>query len=79
MPPRAFSCTRHRGASAVADDKLLTVPEVAERTRVGVGTVRRWLRTRKLKGHMLGGTKTGYRVEESDLAAFIDGAATADR
>lgn len=54
------------------EDKLLTVPEVAERTRVNQDTVRRWLRTGRLKGKMLGGQRSGYRVLESDLRRFIE-------
>jgi excisionase family DNA binding protein len=63
----------------MTEDRLLTVPEVAERMRVGVDTVRRWLRTGRLKGLLPGGTKTGYRVRESDLRAFMDSAATGER
>ena len=63
----------------MTEDRLLTVPEVAERMRVGVDTVRRWLRTGRLKGLLPGGTKTGYRVRERDLEAFIDGATTGER
>jgi excisionase family DNA binding protein len=55
----------------MTEDRLLTVPEVAERTRVNQDTVRRWLRTGKLKGKMLGGQRSGYRVLESELRRFI--------
>lgn len=56
-----------------SEDRLLTVPEVSERCRVNEDTVRRWLRTGRLKGRKLGGDRTGYRVLESDLARFIRG------
>jgi excisionase family DNA binding protein len=56
-----------------AEDRLLTVPEVAARCRVSVDTVRRWLREKRLKGTMLGGQKTGYRVLASDLERFVRG------
>jgi excisionase family DNA binding protein len=62
-----------------AEDKLLTVPEVADRCRVSVDTVRRWLREKRLRGTMLGGQKTGYRVLESDLARFIRGGADSEK
>ena len=52
---------------------MLTVPEVAARTRATEDTVRRWLRTGKLRGRKLGGDRLGYRVKESDLEAFING------
>jgi excisionase family DNA binding protein len=55
----------------MTEDRLLTVDEVAERTRVQPRTVRRWLREGRLHGILLGGRKTGYRVKESDLEKFI--------
>ena len=57
----------------LAEDRLLTVPEVAQRVGANEDTVRRWLRAGKLKGRKLGGDRLGYRVLESDLAAFIRG------
>ena len=42
-------------------------------------TVRRWLRAGKLRGRKLGGDRLGYRVKESDLEAFINGVAPAER
>src|SRR3954447_11780216 len=39
------------------NDRLFTVPEVAERLRVKHETVRRWLREGRLRGIRLGGTK----------------------
>jgi len=56
----------------MADERLLTVPEVAERLRVSEFTVRVWLRQRKLTGYRPGGTKAGWRVRESDLEQFIE-------
>ena len=51
-----------------AGDRLLTVPEVAERLRVNRETVRRWLRQGRLRGTLMGGTKAGYRIKESEVA-----------
>lgn len=53
------------------DDRLLTVPEVAERMRASTETVRRWLRQGKLRGILPGGDKMGYRILESELRRFI--------
>jgi excisionase family DNA binding protein len=50
---------------------LLTVPEVAERLRVSQETVRRYLRRGWLKGLVLGGRSTGYRIEEEELERFL--------
>jgi excisionase family DNA binding protein len=56
---------------AEAEQRLLTVREVAERIRSSPETVRRWLRQGKLRGFRPGGTKLGYRVPESELQRFL--------
>ena len=57
-------------------DRLLTVREIAERVKVNEVTVQRWLRSGRLKGTRLGGTRMGWRVPESELRRFVglDGA-----
>ena len=55
-------------ASMASEDRLLTVPEVAERLRVTPETIRRWLRAGKLQGVLMGGDRSGYRVRESEAA-----------
>lgn len=52
--------------------QLLTVQEVAERTRVTPLTVRRWINAGELPASKLGGDKAGWRIDEEDLVAFID-------
>ena len=52
-------------------DRLLTVPQVAERLQVSPRMVRAWLPQGRLRGVMLGGTRIGYRVAESELARFV--------
>jgi excisionase family DNA binding protein len=54
-------------------ERVLTVPEVAERLRINVETVRRWLRTGRIKGVRLGGTRAGYRIAESEVARLLTG------
>jgi excisionase family DNA binding protein len=44
---------------------------VAERLRVSPETVRRYLRRGWLRGVVLGGRSTGYRIEEEELARFL--------
>lgn len=51
--------------------RLLTVEQVAERLQVHPETVRRWLRTGRLRGVRLGGSKLGYRVSEEELERLI--------
>jgi len=55
------------------DDRLLTVHEIAPRVRVAPKTIRRWLRENKLTGTRLGGTRAGWRVNESELMRFLNG------
>lgn len=55
----------------MAEDKLLTVTEVAERLRVHGESVRRWIRQGKMAGSMMGGDRGGYRVAESEVERFI--------
>jgi excisionase family DNA binding protein len=52
-------------------DKLLTVPEVAERLRLSTETIRRMLRDGRLTGFRIGADNAGWRVSEADLVAFI--------
>ncbi len=52
-------------------DKLMTVEQVADRLQVNEQTVRRWLREGELMGVPFGG-RTGWRVSEEDLQAFLD-------
>ncbi len=56
----------------MAEEKIYTVQEVEERVRTTPETVRRWLRSGRLRGIRLGGTKLGYRIAESDLQRFLD-------
>ena len=47
----------------------LTVKDIAEQLDVTVETIRRWLRTGKLKGTSLG--RAGYRVHKNDFQLFM--------
>jgi excisionase family DNA binding protein len=49
---------------------MLTVPEVAARMGRDPETVRRWIRTGKLRARKVG---TQHVVEERDLAVLLDG------
>jgi excisionase family DNA binding protein len=59
------------GVAMTADERLLTVPEVAERLRVSEYTVRDWLRTGRLQGLRPGGPRVGWRVRSSALERFL--------
>lgn len=53
------------------EERWMTVAEICDRLRVHEETVRRWLRSGQLAGRAFGG-RTGYRVRESDLEAFLN-------
>ncbi|MCC7370278.1 MAG: helix-turn-helix domain-containing protein [Chloroflexi bacterium] len=64
------------------EDRLLTVRECAERLRVNPETVRRWLRSGRMRGVILGGDRSGWRVPQSELnrvaRSGLDGSSGAD-
>jgi excisionase family DNA binding protein len=60
-------------------ERLLTVPEVAERVRANVQTVRAWLRSGRLKGVRPGGTKLGWRIRESEVERLLTADPTGER
>lgn len=53
------------------EERWLTVEEVATRLQVSQETVRRWIRGSQLPVLELGGPKTGYRIREDALEAFV--------
>ncbi len=56
----------------MAEDEWLTVAEVAQRLKLNQETIRRWLRTRKLRG-MLISDSAGWRIRTSELERFLAG------
>ena len=52
-------------------ERWLTVPEVARRLLVSVGTVERWIETGRLPA-LPGGARGSYRVREEDVTALMD-------
>ena len=67
MKERAGTC---RYTRRMEGERLLTAREVADRLRVHVGTVRRWLEENQLRGIRLGGG-AGWRIRESELERFL--------
>lgn len=53
-------------------ERYLTVEQVAERLQVHEETVRRWLRSGALQGHLMS-RRAGYRVRESEVERFASG------
>jgi excisionase family DNA binding protein len=52
-------------------DRFLTVEEVAERLNLSTETIRRWLRSGRLRGIRIGARRAGWRIREHDLAAYL--------
>ncbi len=57
--------------------KLFTIDEVASYLGVHRDTVYSLIRSGRLAATQLGGRKTGWRISEADLTAFIDAGKTA--
>jgi excisionase family DNA binding protein len=53
-------------------ERYLTVDDIAERLQVSEWVVREWLKSGKLIGFQPAGRRGGWRIEESDLQAFVE-------
>ncbi len=51
-------------------ERLLTTQEVSDQLRVHIETVRKWVRTGRLRAIKLG-PRSGNRIRESDLERFL--------
>jgi excisionase family DNA binding protein len=58
-------------------ETMLTVDEAADRLRVHPETVRRWLRSGKLRGNLLS-ERAGYRIPASEVERLLTGQPPAD-
>lgn len=54
-------------------ERFLTVAEAAEQLKINPETVRVWLREGKLKGNLIGGKRSGYRIPESEVQRVLRG------
>jgi excisionase family DNA binding protein len=57
----------------VSDGRMLTVSEVADTLRLKPETVRRWLRSGKLRGVSLGSDSASWRVPQSEVERLLAG------
>jgi excisionase family DNA binding protein len=64
--------TKYEGVTAMSDEDLMTVAEVATRVRITEYTVRHWLQTGRLKGYRPGGNRAGWRIRKSDFDQFLE-------
>jgi excisionase family DNA binding protein len=67
---------RTRPVLVLKGERGLTVSDAAAQFRVPQATVRRWIREGKLRATMLRGTKTGYRIPESEVDRLLRGTST---
>ena len=52
-------------------EKFITVQDAAEQLQVHPQTVRLWLREGKLRGRLIGGRKSGYRIPASEIDRLL--------
>jgi excisionase family DNA binding protein len=52
-------------------ERFITVQDAAEQLQVHPQTVRVWLREGKLKGRLIGGRKSGYRIPASEIERLL--------
>ena len=69
---------RHEETMDQNEDRFLTVEQVASRLQVHEETVRRWLRERRLRGHLIS-RRAGYRVRASEVDRFASGDAVEEK
>src|SRR5262245_6377538 len=62
-----------KGASRVAEEELLTVPEAARRLRLSQETIRRWLRENRIQGIRLATARAGWRIPASAVDEMLSG------
>jgi len=56
----------------MAGDDRLTAREAADRAKVAPQTIRRWLRSQRLKGERAEGRRQGWRVSATELDRFLE-------
>ena len=52
-------------------ERFITVQDAAEQLQVHPQTVRVWLREGKLRGRLIGGRKSGYRIPASEIDRLL--------
>jgi excisionase family DNA binding protein len=52
-------------------ERFITVQEAAQQLQVHPQTVRVWLREGKLRGRLIGGRKSGYRIAASEIERLL--------
>lgn len=58
-------------AIQMADEQYLNVEEAAERLRASPYTIRKWLRSGRMKGVQIGGRKLGWRIPVEEVTRLL--------
>lgn len=53
-------------------ERFITVQDAAEQLQVHAQTIRAWLRQGKLKGSLIGGSKSGYRIPQGEIDRLLN-------
>lgn len=57
--------------SVTVDRQFMTVRQAAKRLKAGRETVRRWIRSGKLRAIQPGGQRLGYRIPSEDVERLL--------
>jgi excisionase family DNA binding protein len=60
-------------AALMVDEEMLTVEEACKRLKLHEETVRRWIRTGRLRATRLGFGRAGYRIPASEVERILRG------
>jgi excisionase family DNA binding protein len=60
-------------SAGVSDEELLTVDDVARQLKLHPETVRRWIRSGKLRAISLGSDRAGLRIRASEIQRLLGG------
>jgi excisionase family DNA binding protein len=71
MYPHVAGVGYSQWSKVTMPDTFITVQEAAEQLRVHPQTVRLWLREGKLRGRLIGGRKSGYRIPASEIERLL--------
>jgi excisionase family DNA binding protein len=62
---------QHASHETIAAERLMTVAQVADRLQVHRESVRRWIRQGRLRGSLVGGDRSGYRIDAREVRRFV--------
>jgi excisionase family DNA binding protein len=62
---------QHASHETTDGERLMTVAQVADRLQVHRESVRRWIRQGRLRGSLVGGDRSGYRIDAREVRRFV--------